>query len=387
MQASDFTEDASGSIVRNLQGDLAFIPNPLPPRIRWDDECVHLLTVASTALGHLAGIGHRLPGAKLALRSALRREAELSSRIEGTHARVEDILLFEHVASIEDDVPDVREVGNNFRALEYGLGSLDNRPINLPLIREMHQILLTGVRGHDKTPGQFRTVQAHIGRSNRIAEARFVPAPPHAVLPAMEALEQFITTPAGVPPLARAAMAHYQFEAIHPFADGNGRIGRVIILLMLSADRLLPVPLLNPSAYLERNRAEYYDHLLRVSQRGAWRDWIAFFARGVVEEAADAVDRVTRLDALRDRYRAAALTGRPSALLPRLIDQLFADPVITTKQAAEFLGVNPNSAQKSIDRLLSTDILREHTGQKRNRVYVAHEILTALNGPTAATGH
>jgi Fic family protein len=381
MQVSDFTEDKPGELVRNFAGDWCFVPAGLPGKLIWTDELVSSLTAADRAIGRLMGVGRGLPDPKLLVRSFLQREAELSSRIEGTHAGLRDLVLFDQTQSVEERVPDVREVHNNLRALEFGLEQVRHRPVSLSLIRQMHQILLKDVRGQDKTPGQFRAIQAHIGRTRRIEEATFVPAPPHAITPAMEALESFIQTPSSVPPLARVAMIHYQFEAIHPFADGNGRIGRVLILLLMFTEKILNVPLLNPSAFLERHRQEYYGHLLQISQRGAWSEWVAFFSRGVAQEASEAVDRVEALDQLRTGYQAKVQTARASALLPKLVDQLFFNPAITANRAARVLGVRFNSAQKSIDKLVKLGILKEHTGQKRYRVYVASHILKAIIGP------
>jgi Fic family protein len=380
VQVSDFTADKSGDLVRNLAGDWCFVPAPLPGRLIWTDQLVSLLSTADRALGRLAGVGQRLLNPNLLVRSFLQREAELSSRIEGTHAALRDLVLFDQTESVEDRVPDVREVHNNFRALEFGLEQVRHRPISLSLIRQMHQILLHDVRGQDKTPGQFRALQAHIGRSGRIEEARFVPAPPQVILPAMESLESFIQSPPVLPPLVRAAMIHYQFEAIHPFADGNGRIGRVLILLQLCKDEILPMPLLNPSSFLERDRQDYYNHLLEVSQRGAWTDWVTFFVRGVATEAADSLDRVELLDQLRTDYLQKVRTARASALLPKLVDQLFISPAITTSRAAQLLGVQFSSAQKSIDKLLKAGILTELTGQKRHRIYFARSLLKAIEG-------
>lgn len=380
MELADFTADKPGELVKNLNGDWCFIPAPLPGKLAWSDELVSILGVAERAMGRLTGVGQRLPNPKLVLRSFLRREAELSSRIEGTRAGVQDMVLFEQTQAVEEHVPDVREVHNNLRAIEHGVEQVKHRPISLSLIREMHQVLLKGVRGEDKTPGQFRTTQAHIGRTHDIAEARFVPAPPHGIGPAMEAMESFIQAPCQLPPLVRVAMIHYQFEAIHPFADGNGRIGRVLILLLLCTEKVLPLPLLNPSAFLERHRREYYDRLLNVSQRGAWAEWVTFFARGIAQEAADAVDRVESLDRLRAEYHERVQTARASALLPKLVDQLFVNPAITTNAAARLLRVGYTSAQKSIEKLLRLGVLKEFTGQKRNRIFIAPEILSAIGG-------
>jgi Fic family protein len=380
MQQADFTERSPGQLVRNLSGDLCFLPSPLPGAFHWTNEVVAELAAASSALGQLNGFGRHLPDPKLLLRSFLRREAELSSRIEGTYADLRDQFLFEQTQSAEERNPDVREVDNNFRAMEWGLEQIRHRPISLNLIRQMHQILFSGLPGHDTPPGEFRRVQAHIGRSNKIADATFVPAPPQAILPAMEALEAFIQSRGNLEPLVRAAMIHYQFEAIHPFADGNGRIGRVLILLLLCSEKALALPLLNPSAYLEKHRREYYNHLLAVSQQGDWNSWLQFFAHGVATEAAEAVVRIERLEELRAKYLRQVQTARASALVPKLVEHLFAHPAVTAGHVAQVLGVGANSAQKCIDKLIAAGVLAELTGNKRNRVYVAPEVLRAMRG-------
>ncbi|HEY8666538.1 MAG TPA: Fic family protein [Tepidisphaeraceae bacterium] len=361
--------------MKSLEGNWAFEPDPLPPDFSWTTSLVATLSAADNALGLLAGLGLRLPNPQRLVRMFLRREAELSSRIENTYARVQTMLLFDQIPAIEREAPSVREVDNNFRALEFALQSAQRRRLTRSLIREMHQILLTGVRGHDQTPGQFRKVQAHIGRSRNIAEARFVPCPPHAIEPAMEALESYLQRRDDLPPLVRAAIVHYQFETIHPFVDGNGRVGRVLLLLQLVRENVLPAPLLNPSAQLERHRREYYDRLLDVSQRGDWTAWIAFFARSITEEAIDAAKRVERLESLREKYLTMVRTKRASVLFQPLIDELFVEPSITGKRASELLGIRPSNAQKLLDKLVDVKILREVTGQQRGRVYLAQGIV------------
>jgi Fic family protein len=288
--------------------------------------------------------------------------------------------LFEQAPSIEQKVPDVRDVHNNEKSLAYGLKNVQDRgrEIGIPLIKEMHDLLLHDVRGRDKRPGQFRNIQVFIGRTERIEDARFVPAPPQHVPELMERLASFITSPADLPPIIRAAMIHYQFEAIHPFEDGNGRIGRVLILLLLCAEKVLPLPLLNPSAFLEAHRDEYYQHLLDVSQKGAWTPWVAFFARGIEAAATDAVERIDRLKRLQAEYHGKLQTARSSALLLKLVDELFIHQAITTTRAAKLLGVTYVSAQASIDKLVAAGILREVTGRPRNRLYLADGIISAV---------
>ncbi|MGB7158795.1 MAG: Fic family protein [Tepidisphaeraceae bacterium] len=369
-----------GELIKNLQGQWTFVPAPLPGRLQWTNSLVKTLADASAVLGQLQSMTHwKFLDPRRLLRLFLRREAELSSRIENTYARVQTLLLYEKLPAIEEKAPDVREVENNFKALEYGLAAVEHRPISLGLIKEMHQILLQGVRGDDHTPGQFRQVQAHIGRSNKIEEARFVPPPHHEVEPSMRELERYIQQPDDLPALVRLAMVHYQFEAIHPFSDGNGRIGRVLILMLMSTEGVLRTPLLNPSAPLERQRREYYDHLLAVSQRGAWSEWVEFVIRGIADEALATIDRIQRLEVLRQRYLDQLSAVRASPLAAKLVDRLFAEPSVTLQQVAEVLQTSKPSAQKLIDRFMGAGILRETTGQQRNRVYLAQEIVDQLS--------
>jgi Fic family protein len=375
MQSADFTDQSPGTLVKNLDGQWAFVPNPLPGKLTWTDRLVSAVSEAEAALGRVAGLGHKFRNPQRLVRMFLRREAELSSKIENTYAGVRTQLLFKVIPEVRAKSPDAQEVENNFQALEFGLRAYRQRGISQHLIKQMHQVLLRGVRGQDKTPGQYRHVQAHIGRSNRIEEARFVPPPPHAVPQCMDELERFIRDEQKVPLIARLAMTHYQFECIHPFADGNGRIGRVLILLLLCQSGKLPLPLFNPSAYLETNRRAYYDCLLDVSQRGAWGDWIDFFSRAITEECADTIRRIEALEALRQAYQRKVRTARVPATLPKLVDELFGNPRVTLTDVRRILRVWPASAQRHIDKLLSLNILREVTGGQRNRVYLAHKIV------------
>jgi Fic family protein len=264
-------------------------------------------------------------------------------------------------------------------ALEYGLRRIHKIPICLRLIRELHARLLHGVRGREQAPGEFRRVQNLIGPEGvGIADATFVPPPVHEMHKALDAFERFLHRPSRLPPLVRLAAIHYQFEAIHPFRDGNGRVGRLLISLLLCSEGVLPQPLLYLSAFFERNRREYYRRLLSVSQRGDWAGWVGFFLRGVVEESIGTVERATRLRSIQEEYHRVCHAVRSPALLLRLVDQLFVQPAITLRQTAEALGVTRRTAQRDIDRLVAEGILVESTGQKRNRVYVAREIIAAM---------
>jgi Fic family protein len=381
MKIEDFQEDAPGELVANLDGLRTFVPKPLPPALIWDDELVGIHSAADRALARLSGVGD-FGGINphLLIRPFVRREAVLSSQIEGTQTTLSELYLFEQAPAGAEPQTDVREVLNYVRALESGLESLKYRPLGCSMIRELHHQLLSGVRGSEATRGVFRQQQVFIGRAyGPVEEARFVPPPSLHVGQLMSDLEVFLQAPGSLPPLVRSALAHYQFEAIHPFEDGNGRVGRLLITLMMCGEKLLRLPLLYLSAYFERNRQEYYDRLLEVSQRGAWRNWLEFFLRGVAHEATDAIERIQVLMHLRAEYQGTVRKAGAPASVIRLVDELFRSPVITIKQAGAVLGLTPAATRTQIDRLVTAHILDEITGGKRNMVFVARGILDAVN--------
>ena len=384
MQQTDFIADSSGRVIKTPQGYWAFIPNPLPPPIELSWELVRENSAADRALGEPAGVARTLPNPHLLISPFIRREAVLSSRIEGTQASLSDLLFFEASGETEPQPPDVREVFNYVKALEYGLKRLTELPVSLRLIREMHQLLLEGVRGEQMEPGDFRQKQNWIGPpGSRLEEAIFVPPPLPEMTEALDHLEKYLHNPSALPPLMRLAFVHYQFEAIHPFLDGNGRIGRLLLTLLLCAEGLLPQPLLYLSAYFEQNRQQYYDLLLAVTQRGAWKEWLSFFLGGVAEQAQDAIRRSKRLMDLWRQYRQRLQSARTSALSLRLVDELFSYPAITIPQAAKRLQVTYGSAKLNIEKLARYGILRQATMRRRNRVFIAPEIVQIIEAPKA----
>jgi len=380
MDPSKFQASTSGKVVRQLQGYWAFLPTPLPPALTFSPALVSALSAADQALGELRGLGGALANPHLLNRPLARREAVLSSRIEGTRASLDDLLAYEATQlSFLEPGSDVREVHNYVRALEYGLERINTLPVSLRLIRELHARLMEGVRGDVWTPGEFRRSQNWIGPTGSTLEtAPYVPPPVDEMLAALGALENYIHASADLPPLIRLGLMHYQFEAIHPFLDGNGRVGRLLIALLLSAWQLLPQPLLYLSAYFESNRREYYDLLLAVSQRAAWEEWLLYFLEGIRQQSLDSVDRISRLQALRTQYQARFQTRRAPARLLRAVDLLFAQPVLTARQVEAALGINFPGAQRLIDQFVQAGLLREITGGQRNRVYRADEILTVI---------
>ncbi|MCE2654113.1 MAG: Fic family protein [Planctomycetaceae bacterium] len=382
MNAAAFQPGHPGRLVQiatDGRSVCAYVPAPLPPVFPWTGEIVTALSAADRALGQLAGVGRNLPNPHLLIGPFKRREAVLSSRIEGTQASLSDLLLFEAAPVGEPAVGDVLEVVNYVRALDYGLARQRILPMSQRLLCEMHGRLLEGVRGQNQAIGEFRRSQNWIGPAGRpIDEAVFVPPPVNEMTGCLAAFEKFLHAKSELPTLVRLAAVHYQFEAIHPFYDGNGRIGRLLVTLLLCIEGVLPEPLLYLSAYLERHRQQYYERLLGVSQRGEWREWFVFFLRGVAESAMDAVERAAKLSALREDYRRRLVGRRASAHPLALADQLFAHPAISVPQAAKLLGVTQRAAQLNIDKLVAAKIVQEVTGRKRNRVFLATEIVRAV---------
>ena len=379
MQPVDFTQDKYGKLAKGPHGYWAYVPYPLPTDIDITLDIVRELSEADRALSELSGIARTLPNPHLLIGPFVRREAVLSSRIEGTQASFSDLLFFEAANLKEKEVPDVREVSNYVRALEYGLGRLKDLPVSLRLIREIHARLLDGVRGQSQTPGEFRRSQNWVGPPGcTLMDATYVPPPVDEMLKALDSFEKYIHAESNFPPLIRLSLIHYQFEAIHPFLDGNGRVGRLLVTLLLCSDGLMPQPLLYLSAFFERYRDDYYQSLLEVSQHGKCKEWIIYFLRGITSQARDAIRRSDRLLSLWQKYRTELQEARASALLLQLVDELFSYPAITNRRAAQKLSVTPRSAQLNIKKLENSNILKEATGKLRNRVYIAPEIISII---------
>ncbi len=313
------------------------------------------------------------------------RERLLSSRIEGTRASLVDLFAFEAEPQLfgePERQDDVQEVRNYVRATEHGVRRLEELPISQRLLREMHAVLMEGVRGQQRDPGEFRRILNWIGPPGaRLEQATYVPPPPAEIPTALSELEHYIHGDTGLPPLLDIALVHYQFETIHPFLDGNGRMGRLLITLMLVERDLLPEPLLYLSAYFERHRGAYYDRLLAVSRQGAWEDWLLFFLRGVLTEARDAVRRAGTLFDLREAYRERFRREGGSANLLAAVEHLFARPVTDIRELEESLAVSFEAARRLVNRLEEEGVLEEITGRRRNRVYAAQEIVRVFQGP------
>lgn len=377
MNANDFTSHRAGKLITTPQGYAAFVPRDLPPELSFDWSLARAIAEAERALGNLSGIGSTLPNPHLLIRPFMQKEAVLSSRIEGTQASLSDLFFFEAGAP-EREQSDVREVSNYVRALELGLTLLKDLPVSQRLLREVHAVLMQGARGDEVTPGEFRETQNWIGASRRLQDAIFVPPPVDQMRVALGSLERFLHEPVELPFLVWLALVHYQFEAIHPFRDGNGRIGRLLLVLLLCVHGVLREPLLYLSAFFERHRAMYYDLLLRVSQKGEWEPWIRFFCTAVEEQSRDAVDRAAKLNALLGEFRRRLQSARASALLLRTVEELFRHPAVTIPGVKSSLGVTYRTAQQIVERLTNQGILAEVTGKARNRIYYAPEIVNII---------
>ena len=318
------------------------------------------------------------------IRPFVRREAVLSSRIEGTQATLGELLAAEAGAAVERSPADLREVANYVTALEYGVVRLAKLPLSLRLTRELHARLMKGARGGTATPGEFRRSQNWIGPTgSTIANATFVPPPPDQLADALSAWEKFLHDES-LPPLVHAAVVHSQFEAIHPFLDGNGRVGRLLVTLLLIARGILPSPLLYLSAWIEATREEYYARLLGVTERGEWEQWLAYFLTGVTTQAEDAVSRIQRIDALLADWR-SRMKAAPTRLPDRAIDLLAENPFWTVNRLAARLGVAFTTAQRAIDRLEAAGIVELMGEARRNRVYCARAVLQILEEPPQVT--
>ena len=384
--AAESNRRPHGHTVRGAGGYSAFVPAPLPPPLTWDEELVSELSNADRAIGRLAGEGWRFPNPEIFIIPFLRREAVLSSRIEGTRTTLEELLAAQAGVPVGQGSEDLEEVANYVDALEYGLERLDTLPLSLRLIREIHGRLMRGVRGDSATPGEFRRSQNWIGPAGcSLNDASYVPPPAEELMGCLDGLERFLHDDT-LPPLVHAGLAHAQFEAIHPFLDGNGRVGRLLITLLLVKREILPSPLLYLSAYFEASREDYYAHLLAVTQEGAWERWLAYFLRGVQVQAEDAVERMEEIDGLFEKWRealAGVQTGRPVEVLRLFVE----NPFWTAGGIAEELGVAYTTARRAIERLEEAGIVSQTGTSKRNRVYCAREMLEVLQAPQAARRH
>lgn len=363
----------AGKYIDQAGGYAAFCPAPLPPDppIQVDDCLAAGLANASRSLGRLDGATEILPDADLFVYMYVRKEAVLSSQIEGTQASLIDVLEHESEVDESDETPDVKEVVNYIKAMDFGLEWIREKPLSLPLIEQLHGILLSEGRGSDRKPGQFRDVQNWIGpKQGGIRSAVFVPPPPGDVLrEALRDFERFLQAPTLLPVLFTAGIMHAQFETIHPFVDGNGRIGRLLLTLLLCQRAVISRPLLYVSYFFKLRRIEYYDRLQAIRDQGDWEGWMRFFLTGLAFVADEATSIARRITARRetDRLAITAKLRRISARALELHDKLFHRPIVTVQAVEKMLGVNYQHANRLISSLEEIGLLREVSGGRRNR--------------------
>lgn len=379
MNLENFAEAQGVNCQRQPEGFWAYVPPALPPQLSIDWELAALLSRADRSVAELSGAGRLLPNPHLLIRPYLRREAMLSSLIEDTYAEVEELLLFDVMPDTAREKPSVQEVANHIVALEVGLKRLNEIPISSRLIKELHEILLQTVRGGDatKTPGEFRRSPNWIGPpGSTLNTATYVPPPPHQLQECLGAWENYLHEESREPDLVKIALLHYQFEAIHPFLDGNGRIGRLLITLYLCARGILSEPLLYLSAYFERTRDDYYRHLLAVSTRGKWKEWVEYFLTGVSQTAREALADTTKLVDLYQHWRTVMdQAKRPPGACAGVLDAVFAAPIISISHHAARSGHSYQNIAKAVAFWEKYGLLEEVTQQKRNRYFIAREVL------------
>ncbi|MCK4940900.1 Fic family protein [candidate division WOR-3 bacterium] len=374
--------ERAGTFVQQPGGFRAFIPKPLPPDppIIYDEELQSLLSNADRAIARLDGIVTVLPNPELFIAMYVKKEALLSSQIEGTQASLEGVLEFEADMKPRDDVRQVKEVVNYIKALEYGINHLEHTRVNAQLFREIHRILIKGTRGAKKGLGEFRRTQNWIGPEGAsLFEAHFVPPPPEQVLETMANLEEFFNRENRMPALVRVALIHAHFETIHPFVDGNGRIGRLLITFYLFAHKILRRPLLYLSYYLKKNRVQYYEMLMRVRTEGAWESWIEFFLKGIDEVSQEASNTASEMIKLKQQIIERLYDNKFSSIYAvKLIDLLFTKPIIDVKTITEEFKISKESGNELVRRFEKMGILRELTGKQRYKKFLFHEYTTLI---------
>lgn len=376
----------AGRYVEQLTGYKAFIPNPLPPipKLCIDDEMLELLSQADRALGRLDGSTDALPNPDLFVFMYVRKEAVLSSQIEGTQASLIDVLEFESRTVEPDNPQDVAEVVNYIAAINHGLKRLENNfPLSLRLIREIHKELLREGRGSEKVPGEFRRSQNWIGAGKcSLKEATYVPPPPHDMQEALKNLEQFLYDSAPMPALIKIGLAHAQFETIHPFEDGNGRTGRLLITFLLCEKNILKRPLLYISYYFKKHRLQYYDYLQSIRDTGDWESWLKFFLKGVYEVAQEASTVARQIVNLKEEHRQIVMErmgNRKAGNAIALLEKLYYQPVFNMEMAQEFTQLSYTNANILVKELCHIELIQEITGNKRNRTFTYDPYLSIFN--------
>lgn len=375
----------SGKLITQPGGYKAFVPERLPPSppLRIEGALQNLLSQADMALARLDGMGYFLPNADLFIAMYVRKEALLSSQIEGTQASLEDIFEYES-GDKPENINDVAEVINYIRALNYGMDRLKTLPMSLRLIKEIHGVLMHGTRGGNKTPGEFRKTQNWIGPpGSTLKDARYIPPPHQEVVKTMGDLEQYIHKGRKLPVLIDCGLVHYQFESIHPFLDGNGRVGRLLITFYLYFREVLHRPLLYLSYYFKKNRQEYYDRLNMVRDKGDYEQWIAFFLKGVVGIADSAVETARKILELQTKHRELLWKKKLSSpLAVGILERLFQKPYVSVNDVAKEFSISFQAASTLVSQLEGADILYEITGKKRDKRFIYGEYIAILSEGT-----
>lgn len=360
----------------------AFIPKPLPPKpeLNLDSETIEILSQAYTAIGRLSGISQALPNPDLFVAMYVRKEAVLSSQIEGTEASLEDVLEYESENRSKALPNDVAEVVNYVKAMNYGLKRINELPLSLRLIKEIHSELMKGVRGGDKTPGEFRKSQNWIGpKGYTLKNAKFIPPPPHEMMQALGELEKYMHSKLSYPLLIECGLIHFQFETIHPFLDGNGRIGRLLITFFLCHREILKKPLLYLSHFFKQNRLEYYDRLMAAREKGDFESWIKFFLQGIATVALEACETSNKIISLRNTDKNKIIEAyKKTSKVTILHEKLFDRPIVSIKDIAKIINITFPTANDICIKLVKLDILKEVTGKERNKLFAYKNYLTIL---------
>lgn len=387
MDLQDFENSTTGRLVEttiHLTHYRAFVPNPLPPEIPPSWTLTKLVSEADRALSELAGVGRMIPEPSILIEPFMRREAVLSSRIEGTHTGFEELYGYEsghqlpgfsqsNFARLEN-----QEVLNYVKALKSGMEWIKEKPVDLALLKELNQLLLYGVRGNESVPGEFREIQNFIGRTNNPEDATFIPPSVEELPGTLRKFETYLRSGNQYPSVVRIGLIHYQFEAIHPFIDGNGRVGRLLTILLMAAWNILPSPLLYLSAYFEQRREEYYQELLNVSKKGSWENWLNFFLNAIIYQAKDAVKRSTSLIDLREKWRKILNENNVSSHYYTIVDNLFKKPFLSVSDIQTLLGVTNKAARTMVMRLELLGILKIIEEKKYGKIFEAAEIIKIL---------
>ena len=377
----------AGKYVKQPLGYRAFIPNPLPPNppIKYDGELRSLLSQADRALARLDGVTTVLPNPELFVGMYVKKEALLSSQIEGTQASLEGVLKFEADITPSEDINEIKEVINYIKALNYGIERLKELPMSNRLIKEIHKILISGTRGSNKTPGEFRQTQNWIGPAGaNLNEATFVPPPPYLVPELMSDLEKFMHRKDDIPPLVKAALIHAQFETIHPFLDGNGRVGRLLLTFYLYWQGVLTKPLLYLSFYFKKHREEYYNLLMKVRLNGEFEEWIKFFLKGVIEVSNEATTAAKEIITLKEDLIKMLIEHKiGSGYAVGLVELLFSMPIVTSKDVQNKLGIkSKDTLSRLLEKFVKAGIIEEVSGKKRYKKYMFSEYIDIIKRGT-----